>query len=98
MHDGTSSREDMAARLALLRETMGFESQAAFAERTGVGVTDWNHYEKARRDLSLTSANRIRARWRVTLDWLYHGDRSGLSMELANSLPLLSDWRQKRAG
>lgn len=98
MRDGDSSVESVAERLVLLRQSRGFDSQAAFAQRTGIGIPELNHYERSRRLLTLVAANKIRMHWNVTLDWLYHGDRSGLSVEVASSLPLLADWRrQKRA-
>lgn len=98
MTDGGSSADDVADRLRLLREWAGYENQSAFAERTGLTPPEWNHYETGRRPLTLKAANLIKTRWRVTLDWLYHGERDGLSVQVANSLPSFSEWRQKRAG
>lgn len=94
MDDGGNSIDDIAARLALLREWAGFPVQSSFAERSGIEPSEWNHYEAGRRRLSLNAALKLRRRWRVTLDWLYEGDRAGLSVEVANSLPYLADRRQ----
>lgn len=98
MTDGGNSREDVAARLALLREWAGFDSQVAFARQIDLGGPEWNHFETGRRPLALNAAHKLRRRYRVTLDWLYYGDRSGLSVEVANSLPHLEEWKLKRAG
>lgn len=89
MHDGGPSREDVAARLELLRLWAGYDSQSAFAVQTGLTASEWNHFETGRRPLSITAAHKLRQRWRVTLDWLYYGDRSGLTVEISNSLPSL---------
>lgn len=98
MNDGTNSPEDSADRLALLREWAGFDNQSAFARRTGLNPSEWNHMESGRRALSMTVAAKLRLQWRVTLDWLYYGDRAGLSMEVSNSLPRLDAWRAGRGG
>lgn len=89
MQDGGPSRDDVAARLEMLRIWAGYDSQSAFAVHTGLTPSEWNHFETGRRPLSISAAHKLRQRWRVTLDWLYYGDRSGLSVELANSLPIL---------
>lgn len=93
MSDGGSSIEDVAARLHMLRAWASFESQSGFARRNGFGISEWNHFESGRRWLTLLAANTLRRNWRVTLDWLYHGDRSGLSVEVSSSLPDLEAWR-----
>ena len=95
--DGDASIKDVARRLVLLRQWAGYENQKAFAVATGLTASELNHYETARRMPSLTAANKIKLRWRVTLDWIYHGDRSGLSVEVSRSLPFLGD-RLEEAG
>lgn len=97
MMDGGSSIDDMALRLAMLRDWAGYgHSQTAFAQRSGFSASEWHNYEKGGRRLSITAALKLRRTWRVTLDWLYEGDRAGLSVEMASSLPHLEDWLQKR--
>ena len=94
MTDGGDSREDTGARIELLCAWAGYgDNQSAFARRTGLIPSELNHVMRARRPLSLGIANKLRLQWRVTLDWLFHGDRSGLSVEVANSLPRLAEWR-----
>lgn len=93
--DGDTTIGDVARRLVLLREWAGYDNQKAFAVATGLTPSELNHYETARRMLSLTAANKIKQRWRVTLDWLYHGDRSGLTVEISRSLPVLGDRKKK---
>lgn len=91
MNDGTDSLDDIGARLTLLRIWAGFDSQSAFARALDVSQTEINHYERGNRRLTLTTAQKIRARFRVTLDWLYFGDRTGLSLAVERSLPRLRD-------
>lgn len=91
MTDGGDSIEDVGARVALLRRWAGYESQTAFAVAIGLDPSEINHYESGRRRLALTAAHRLRTRYRVTLDWLYYGDRSGLSVEVDRSLPHLHE-------
>lgn len=97
MADGSSTRDDVVKRLKALREWAGYDSQTAFAEWMGIGGPEWNHYETGRRPLTLKAANILRARLRVTLDWIYHGDRSGLSIEVDRSLPRIDDMHRRRA-
>lgn len=94
MNDGDDSVEDVAARMVLLREWTGL-NQTAFAVRTGIAQTLWSHIELGRRRPSIDVANKLKTQWRVTRDWIYDGDRNGLSVELSNSLPRLSS--KKRA-
>lgn len=96
--DGSSSIEDVADRVAMLREVLRFDTQVQFAERLGIEVSALNHIESARRLPSLQVANRMRLLYRIPLDFLYHGDRSGLSVEVASSIPFLADWRADRGG
>jgi transcriptional regulator with XRE-family HTH domain len=95
MTDGGSTIDDVSARLKVLRSWANVGSQKAFAELTGISPDEWNHFEAGRRMLSLTAANKIRLRWQVDLDWLYHGDRSGLSVEVSRALPTLADFQRQ---
>lgn len=85
--DGDASLSDVARRLVLLRAWAGYDNQKAFAVATGLTPSELNHYETARRMPSLAAANKMKQRWGVTLDWIYHGDRSGLTMEVNRTLP-----------
>lgn len=95
MHDGGSSAEDVARRLALLRQWSTAPNQRTFAEMTGMTASEYNHFESGRRPLTVAAANKLRHRWQVTLDWLYHGDRRGLALEVSRSLPSLYDERSQ---
>lgn len=97
MFDGGSEVTDIGRRVEHLRAWLEFKSQTAFAHATGLTPSEINLYESGRRRLPLNAANKIRLRWNVTLDWLYHGDRSGLSVQINRSLPPLSADGEKQA-
>lgn len=94
MFDGGTKQEDVAARLKLLRIACGFDSQVAFARRTGISQSEINHFESGRRALPLSAANKIKLHCQVTLDWIYHGDRSTLTMEMNRRLPTIEAFRR----
>jgi DNA-binding XRE family transcriptional regulator len=75
------SKEEIAKRLEITRNALGFKTQAAFAEALDDNVTPqrWNNYESGRDRLTLNLALVICEKWQqVTLDWLYRGDKSTL--------------------
>jgi len=75
------SKEEIAKRLEITRNALGFKTQAAFAEALDDSVTPqrWNNYESGRDRLTLNLALVICEKWQqVTLDWLYRGDKSTL--------------------
>lgn len=94
MHDGTDSPDDIAARLELLRQWTG-KNQRAFAEASDVTPSEWSVYERGRRALPLNVALKLKRRWRVSLDWIYYGDRAGLSVEVDRTLPQLHHRAQR---
>lgn len=91
MTDGGDSIEDIGRRVALVRNWAGYSSQTGFAAALGLAHSEIGHYERGQRRLTLSAAQKIRLHYRVTLDWLYYGDRGGLSIEVERSLPRLSN-------
>ena len=89
MADGGKSLKDIGRRIAALRRVMKM-NKTAFAELIGVSQPAVSQYENGVRRPELDVAQRIRMRTGVTLDWIYEGDRSGLSLRWANELPDLS--------
>ena len=85
------SNEAIAERLKLLRKAVGFPVQSKFAERCGISQTAYNNFERATRRISLDEAMKIRRATRVTLDWLYDGDPSGLPLHLAEKIEASAD-------
>ena len=66
------------ARLRQLREAYGFATTRAFAAELGVTEDAMHLYEVGKRLPPVHLASRLKARFGVTLDWLYDGDASTL--------------------
>lgn len=93
MTDGGPSNTDIARRLVTLRETLG-HNQSSFANLIEVTQPAINNYEAGFRRPSIEVAVKIRIKTGVTLDWLYLGEREGLSGRLLSLLPDLSQRRK----
>lgn len=89
MTDGGRSTRDIARRIAALMSALE-HNQTSFANLVGISQPALNNYLKAIRRPDLDVAIQIQMRTGVTLDWLYLGDRSGLSSRLLELLPDLS--------
>tara|TARA_R110000824_G_scaffold334455_2_gene521053 strand:+ start:328 stop:636 length:309 start_codon:yes stop_codon:yes gene_type:complete len=76
--DTGSLKMDVGRRLARTRIALGYK-QIDFAERAGLSQPQYNQYERGTRLLSVQAARKIRAAYRLPLDWIYEGDPSGLS-------------------
>lgn len=74
----------LATRLAL---TDGTISQAAFAERAGIARNTYNQWEKGISRPRLDEAMMLCDRYQLSLDWIYLGRRSGLSLQIAERIP-----------
>lgn len=66
-------------RLRRLRELQHL-SQHEIARRVGVKAPAWNAYEKGSNAPRWQTALRIACLFGVTLEWIYTGDMSGLSL------------------
>jgi transcriptional regulator with XRE-family HTH domain len=83
------SKEEIAKRLKLTRFALGFETQTAFADAIGNGVTPqrWNNYESGRDRLTINTALIIHRKFpQVTLDWLFLGDKSTLRPAVSTAI------------
>lgn len=76
-----------------LRSALGM-NQSAFAQLIDVSQPAVNNYERALRRPEIDVAIKIQMKTGVTLDWIYLGDRSGLSGRLLALLPDLETARQ----
>lgn len=68
-------------------------NQAAFARLVGISQPSLANYEKGDRRPELDKAIQIITKTGITLDWLYLGERQGLSSRLLELLPALDDQR-----
>jgi transcriptional regulator with XRE-family HTH domain len=74
--------DPVARRLALVRKILGL-TEREFAERAGVLLSRYHHWESGSVPLSLSSAMALCAAHGLTLDWLYRGKILGLPPWLA---------------
>lgn len=56
------------------------------AKRAGVTKSAWSNYIHGIRPLDLDAAIRLCERTKITLDWIYRGDLSGVARELADKI------------
>ena len=75
----------IAKRLVSTRLAIGVK-QAEFCRQIGVEKNVYNPFEKGTRRITLEVALKIRARFGVSLDWIYCGDISKLSVDLYHKL------------
>ena len=76
-------RSDVAMRLRHLRAVLGEHNAKAFAERLGIEYKRWNNFENGSPLSREAAFMLVRAVPGLTLDWLYFGERAGLSYDLA---------------
>lgn len=79
------SLDAIAQRLELTRTALGL-SQSEFADRAGIARNTYNQWEKAKGRPQLDGAIALCQTYNLTLDWVYFGDKSGLSYALAQQL------------
>lgn len=66
--------EIIGPRLEALRKAIGFETQQEFAKAIGVGKNTYNPWEKGTRPLTFDGACKIKKKYKIPLDYLFHGD------------------------
>ncbi len=80
-----ASLEAIAKRLRALRATTGL-SQQKFAERYGLGYSQWANFESARQRIGIDAALTLAQEMRVPLDWVYLGQEAWLPAELRDKI------------
>ena len=78
-------REAVAARLLAARKALGLEKKD-FAEGAGLGMQVYGPFENGKRDLSLQAAKKLRARYGLTLEFLYFGNTDDLPTRISKAL------------
>ncbi len=81
---------DVGRRLKLSRLAMGMCDQKQFGEDAGLQQSLYNRFESGKRLLTLQSAMQLCHHYKLTLDWLYRGDPSGLPCKMADDIRILS--------
>ena len=97
MADGGKSTEDIGKRIVMLREALG-HNQSGFAKLVDISQPSLANYESGLRRPELDKAFLIVAKTGVTLDWLYLGDRGGLSARLLALVSEFDGARSRKTG
>lgn len=84
---------EIGDRLYATRTALGL-TQAAFAERLGLSQPTYALYETGRRMLPPKWAVAVAVHCRVTTDWLYLGDASGIPYKLHDAIMQAVDSRK----
>jgi len=79
-------------RLRLTREALGLQ-QNEFCERADIKPNTYNQYETGSNFPSLENAHKLCDTYRLTLDWIYRGDNSGLEYRLGEAIKALRSAR-----
>lgn len=88
-----SSLEAIGQRLRITRQVLGLP-QHTFCERAGIAANTYNQYEMGRKRPSVDNAIALTRTYRLTLDWIYLGDHSGLRYETADAIKALVQARK----
>ena len=93
-----SSTAAVAERLILTREALGYKP-SQLSRITGLSPSALSNYESGSILISVRSANLYRAKFGVTLDWIYHGDLRALPHDFVVRLQgrVKTPQRRKRA-
>jgi hypothetical protein len=83
----STTRDDIAARLRMLPEALGINA-AELCRRIKCAPNRWSAYIKpdGKREITLAVANRLCDEFKLTLDWIYRNDASGLQDRLIRKL------------
>lgn len=94
----STDRRAIGARITLLREALN-KTQSEFARMLGKSQQLVSNYERGHRRPELDEAFVIVRKTGVTLDWIYFGDRAGLSVRISDLLDKAeSAAKQRKAG
>lgn len=89
---GERSLAGIAERLRVSREALGL-SQAKFCRMAGLHKQTYNAYELAKERPSIDMAFKIKDTHRLTLEWIYDADHSGLRAQLFDAIRALRKTR-----
>lgn len=77
---------EIGERLIKTRLALGYASPGDFLEDTGIAQNTYSQYETGERRPSIEQATKLCESYGLTLDWIYRGEPSGLSVALAKKL------------
>ena len=73
-------------RMRLVMHTYGIKSQKEFCEKVGMRGTLFSDMIANKKRISLAHAFKVKELYGVDLDWIYEGEKRGLSYEAAERL------------
>lgn len=88
---------DIGERLRVTREAEGL-LQNEFADRAGLAYNTYNQYEQGWTRPKIENAIRLCETYKLTLDWIYRGDPSGLRYKLAEAIKSIRQLRAPETG
>lgn len=91
-YDGRS-KADVGARLELTRHAVGLDQQT-FAAEAGLKASTYNQYETGKNMPQLAAAHALCDQYRLSLDWIYRGEMSGLSQNVHSAIASVRRMRQ----
>lgn len=84
--DMTDPAKVIGRRLEQLRLVLDVGDKQTFAGKLGIAKNTYSPFENGSRRLSLEVALRIRAKYKVPLDYLYFGETAGMPVWLDKKL------------
>lgn len=90
--DNPTSLRAIGHRLLLTRQAVGL-AQTDFCARAKIKPNTYNQYERGRFRPTIDNAIALCETYKLTLDWIYRGDPSGLRYELAEAIGALKQVR-----
>jgi transcriptional regulator with XRE-family HTH domain len=79
------SKAAVGARLRISREAYGLD-QMTFAKKAGLKSSTYNQYERGVNHPQIEAGLALKDAFRLSLDWVYDGDPSGLSYKLHEAI------------
>jgi Predicted transcriptional regulators len=93
MADRLLTLREIGQQIRDLRESLGYTNAAEFAAYVGWSPQQLSNYEKGHKRPEITMANKLCVRTRVTLDYIYRDDHTGLPLHVANAI---QDYRSRQ--
>lgn len=84
---GPESTEEIGKRLRWTRKALDFKQVEICRDLGDESLAQaWNNWEKGRDRISVENATMLVHKYRITLDWIYLGDDSGIPAKLARRI------------
>ena len=78
-----NTTKQITRRLTQLLEALEITA-AELCRQTGLATNRWSQYETGERRITLDAALILCERYKITLDWIYFGDESGMPQRIVS--------------